>query len=65
MYSDDPIADFLSEDARKENQLQKRPKCYDCKEHIQSDECYDIDGDLYCPACMNSVFKAWTANYME
>lgn len=65
MYSDDPIADFLSEDARKENELEKRPKCCDCRKHIQSDECYDIDGDLYCPGCMKSVFKVWTTDYME
>ena len=61
----DPIADFLRHDARQENELSKRPICFDCREHIQSDKCYNIDGDLYCPACMESNFKVWTDEYID
>ena len=64
-YTDDPVQDFLRFDAERESRLSKRPKCDACREGIQTDECYEIDGKLLCPYCMDSAYRVWTDDYIE
>ena len=51
--TDNPVADFLRHDAERQRRLRRRPKCCDCKEHIQDEQAYFIDGNWFCEACMN------------
>ena len=44
---------WLHYERDKENWLKSRPICSCCGEHIQDEEAYDIDGQLYCPECIS------------
>jgi uncharacterized CHY-type Zn-finger protein len=65
MYTDDPIADFHRHDREQEAELKKLPVCEMCRQPIQSDDLYDIEGDLYCEECGDSLFKRHTENYIR
>ena len=66
MYrTDDPVADFHRHDWEQEAWLKKLPVCCICHEPIQSEELFDIEGDLYCEDCGDSLFKRYTENYIE
>lgn len=45
--------------------LDSLPKCSECGEPIQQDECYDFDGDLICEDCLKKNHKVWTENFMS
>ena len=51
-YSDDPIRDFEMHDAKRQAELERCPVCEHCKEHIQEDEYYEIDGSIVCDDCL-------------
>lgn len=65
MYTDDPIADFHRHDQEQEAELKKLPKCEKCGQPIQSEDLYDIEGDLYCEKCGDGLFKRYTENYIS
>jgi formylmethanofuran dehydrogenase subunit E len=65
MYSDNPIADFLSYDAEQESKREKMPVCSVCGEHIQDDFLYDIDGEIFCEECLNENFRKCTDDYIN
>ncbi len=66
MYrTDDPYADFDRHDQKQAKSLQKLPICCKCRNPIQSEQLYDIDGDLYCEECGERLFKHYTENYIE
>lgn len=65
MWSDDPVADFERHDAEQERELSKLPRCYECRHRIQSEECYDIGGNLICPGCLDKHYKVWTENFID
>lgn len=52
-------------EARLDRECQKLPKCVYCGEPITDDECYEINGELYCPDCVNENFKKHTEDYIE
>ena len=56
-YTGDPHRDFDLHEAEKERWLKSRPKCSICKEHIQEEHCYEIDGKRICPECLEENFK--------
>lgn len=65
MYrTDDPIADFYRWDNDQQKQLDKLPKCAECGEPIQDEECYEINGELICPECLKSNHRKWTDDYV-
>ena len=64
-YSDDPIKDFDFYDAVLTAELNKLPKCYECGEPIQDDNCYEINDELICPECLDNNHKKWTEDYTE
>ena len=64
-WTDDPIRDAERHEAEQERQLQKLPICCECGEPIQTDECYEFDGELLCPDCLMGNHRNWTEDYME
>lgn len=48
----DPDDDFNELDTKQSKWLLRRPKCCECGKHIQSEKCYRIHGDVYCPDCI-------------
>ena len=64
-YTDDPVADFHRHDARLERELKKLPKCAECGERIQTDECYEINETIICPKCLRHNYMRWTEDFIE
>lgn len=52
-------------EARQERELAKYPKCDCCDEPITEDILFDIEGDIFCEACMMDNFKKFTSDYMD
>lgn len=63
MYVPDNYDAFERHQAEQEAWLESRPICIECKEPIQDDFLYDINGDLYCEKCMKNEFRQSTDNY--
>ena len=64
--SGDPITDFHNYDSAKERELQMRPKCALCGDHIQDDYCYAIQPGIYaCESCIIENFRVSTESLME
>ena len=63
LISDDPISDHIRHEAKRERWLRRRPVCCECREHIQSDELYDINGKLICPECLRENHLKETEDY--
>lgn len=63
--TDNPERDQIKDDARKEAELKKMPKCSHCNEHIQDDYLFDIEGELYCEEHAFELFRKDTADYIK
>ena len=63
--TDDPLADFDRWDAEQTAKLEKLPRCTECDEPIQDDCCYEINGELVCPECLDNNHKHWVEDFME
>lgn len=55
---------FLAHERRQEAELKKLPICCECLDPIQTENLYDVGGDLYCETCMEG-FKRITENYIR
>ena len=64
-YTDDPIKDFECYDAEQHRGLEKLPRCYECDEPIQSETCYEINGELICPECLENNHRKWVEDFIE
>lgn len=53
--TDDPVADFHRHDDEQEAWLKKRPKCAECREHIQQQKAVRIHGLFYCDECLDNM----------
>jgi formylmethanofuran dehydrogenase subunit E len=53
-YTDDPVRDFENYDREMARRIARLPVCAECREHIQSEDLYDINGELYCEECMHN-----------
>ena len=56
-FSDDPVADFEAYDREQERRLERRPVCRKCKEHIQGEHYFYIEGKIFCEECMIEEFR--------
>ena len=65
MYTDNPLADFYRHDAKQTEYLERLPVCAECGEPIQTDECYEINGEIICPDCLKENYRHWTENYIK
>lgn len=63
--SDDPWVDFYRWDAEQTARLLKRPVCYECGEHIQGEDCWEINGELICAECLEANHRKNTEDYIE
>ena len=63
--TDDPAADFDRWDAEQTAWLAKRPVCYECGEHIQDEDCCELNGELICTDCLEANHKKRTEDYIE
>lgn len=59
MWTDDPLMDFARHDAEQQAQLDKLPRCSECGEPIQTEECYEINDEYICPECLEHNHKKW------
>ena len=55
--SGDPLADFDRYEREQEKRLEQLPVCDYCGEPIQDDFFYQINGENYCPDCMEGHFR--------
>lgn len=63
--TDEPLADFNRWDAEQQRKLDRLPKCYECEEPIQTEECFEINGECVCPECLDNNHKHWVEDYTE
>ena len=63
--TNDPVADFLRHDAEQQKRLDRLPKCAECDDPIETEECYEINGELICPYCLDANNKHWVEDYTE
>lgn len=49
---------------KKEAWLERRPVCEHCGQPIQEDWLFDINGELYHPACAAEAFEKSTEEYV-
>ena len=45
---------------QQEEALEKLPECCECGEPIQTEECYEINGELICPECLEENHRKRT-----
>lgn len=58
--------DAWEEHQRREDKwLESLPKCSECGEAIQGDECYEFDDGLICEKCLKANYKVSTENYIR
>ena len=48
---------WLPHDNAQQAELEKRPICSDCGEHITQDKYYEIDGKKICPECLEYFYE--------
>ena len=53
----DPLDDFNSLDRAAAKRLAQLPKCDICDQPIQDDHYYQINGENYCPGCLEYFRK--------
>jgi formylmethanofuran dehydrogenase subunit E len=44
-------------EAEQSRQLDKMPECSYCGEKIQDDFCYEINDEIICEECLNTIFR--------
>ena len=56
MYTDNPVADFLSRDQKQARWLERRPVCDCCGEAIREESFYEIMEEKFCQKCLDENF---------
>jgi formylmethanofuran dehydrogenase subunit E len=64
-WTDDPVADYDRHDAEQTRELEKRPRCSECKQHIQGEECWEFNGELICEECLEDNHRKWVDDFLE
>lgn len=49
----------------RERRLLSLPKCEACKERIQDEDYYDVDGEILCERCMKRKYRRFTEDLFE
>ena len=63
-YTDDPVADHQAWCEHQDYLHGMLPMCAECGERIDSEFCYEINGEIICVTCMEQ-YKKFTADLME
>lgn len=61
---EDAYSQWQSRECRQEAWLRKRPVCCYCGEHIQDEQLFDIEGELYHEECLVANFRKDTEDYI-
>ena len=56
-HTPDNYSRWQQHDTEQENRLNELPECSECGEHIQSDFCYEVNGEYICEECMEGHKK--------
>lgn len=48
-----------------EEEQGKLPKCCECDQPIEDDNCFEFDNQLICPRCLNDNHKRSTYEFIE
>ena len=48
----------------RERRLAMLPTCEKCKESIQDEDYYDVDGEILCEACMKRKYRKFTEDFI-
>ena len=62
---DVPFVEFDRRERRHQAWLDSLPVCCECGHSIQDEDCFEINGELICPACMEENHKKRTDDYVE
>lgn len=54
-FAGDPERAADMADDREQRWLESLPVCCVCNEHIQDEYIYQVDGRIYCPACIEDM----------
>lgn len=57
-WTDDPVADAESYQNYLDDEEKKLPVCDRCGERITEDHYYQIEGDIWCPDCVDRC-RVW------
>lgn len=50
-------------DERQTESIERLPMCSECKEKIQDEVCFEIDGELICESCMMENHRRYTDEF--
>lgn len=64
-WTDDPVADYNRYDAQQAREEARLPRCSECDHPIQSDECYEFNGELICPDCLTNNHRKWVEDLLQ
>ena len=64
-YSGDPVRDAERYFADQDRELERRPVCSYCEEHIQEEYFYLINGDAFCECCLDNHFRKPIEDYID
>lgn len=62
---DDNYSLWERNEARLQRELEERPICTICDQHIQDDQFYNINSEYICKSCMDTHFLVNTEDYIE
>lgn len=51
-------------DAEQQARLDKLPKCCECGEAIQDEQCYVINDEMICEKCMKDNHRVFTEDFV-
>lgn len=57
-FTDDPIADYDRYCNEQQKELDRLPRCSECDEPIQTEWCFEINGEYICEHCMEEHRKS-------
>jgi len=58
LFTDDPIADYDRYCNEQQKELDRLPECSECGKKIQTEWCYEINGEYICEHCMDEHRKS-------
>lgn len=65
IHTDNPSRDWDRYCEEQDKQLERLPKCSECKEPIQDEKCYAFSGELYCKECLCNYHEKYTEDYVK
>ncbi len=64
-WTDDPVADYARYDRQQEKALARLPRCSECGNPIQEEECWEFNDELICEQCLNDNHRKRVEDYVE